>query len=345
MRRFLTVLALAGCLAIAMATGSPAAEPVKIKFTLDWKLQGIHSWYYWAKAKGYFTAENLDVTIDQGEGSAATVTRVMSGAYDAGFGDSNAIIQNAATRPGETPVMVYMIYNKAPFALLTKKDGPIKSVKDLEGSKLGSPAGGASFKLLPLLAKQNGIDYSKISIMQLSPSLQEQMLLQGQVDSIAIFTATSYMNLVSLKLDPDKDFRWIYYSDLGLDLYSNGIMVSPKLAKEHPEAVKGLLRAINRSLRESVENPDAAIDLLATEEPLIKKDIEKRRLLFVYKTLIDTPEARDLGIGDVSDSRLTSAISTIATSFELPRVPAASDIFDHSFLPAKVDRVPPTISP
>jgi NitT/TauT family transport system substrate-binding protein len=345
MRRFLTVLALTSYLAIPMATGSPAAELVKIKFTLDWKLQGIHAWYYWAKAKGYFTAENLDVTIDQGEGSAVTVTRVMSGAYDAGFGDINAIIQNAATRPGETPIMVYMIYNKAPFALLTKKGGPIKSVKDLEGSKLGSPAGGASFKLLPLLAKQNGIDYSKISIMQLSPSLQEQMLLQGQVDSIAIFTATSYMNLVSLKLDPDKDFRWMYYSDLGLDLYSNGIMVSPKLAKEHPEAVKGLLRAINRSLRESVENPDAAIDLLATEEPLIKKDIEKRRLLYVYKTLIDTPEARDFGIGDVSDSRLTSAISTIATSFELPRVPAAADIFDHSFLPAKVDRIPPTIAP
>jgi NitT/TauT family transport system substrate-binding protein len=345
MRRFLKVLALAGCLAIPMATGSSAADPVKIRFTLDWKLQGIHAWYYWARAKGYFAAENLDVRIDQGEGSAATVTRVMSGAYDAGFGDINAIIQNAATRPAETPVMVYMIYSKAPFALLTKVDGPIKSVKDLAGSKLGSPAGGASFKLLPLLAKQNGVDYSKISILQVSPSLQEQMLIQGQVDSVAVFTATSYINLVSLKLDPDKDFRWMYYSDLGLDLYSNGVMVSPKLAKEHPEAVKGLLRAINRSVRETVENPDAAIELLATEEPLIKKDIEKRRLLYVYKTLIDTPEARDLGIGDVSGSRLTSAISTIAASFELPRVPAAADIFDHSFLPAKVDRVPPTIAP
>ena len=65
------------------------------------------------------------------------------------------------------------------------------------------------------------------------------MLLQGQVDAIAIFTATSYMNLVALKLDPDKDFRWMFYSDAGLDLYSNGVMVSPKLAKEKPEAVEG----------------------------------------------------------------------------------------------------------
>ena len=345
MYRLLPALVLMSGLLVLNDTGQAAAEPVKIRFTLDWKLQGIHGWYYWAKAKGYFTAENLDVRIDQGEGSAATVTRIMSGAYDAGFGDINAIIQNAATKPGETPVMVYMIYSRAPFALLTKTDGPIKSVKNLEGSRLGSPAGGASFKLLPLLAKQNGVDYTKINITQLSPSLQEQMLIQGQVDSVAVFTATSYMNLVSLKLDPDKDFRWMYYSDLGLDLYSNGIMVSSKLAKEHPEAVKGLLRAINRSLRETVENPDAAIDVLASEEPLINRDIERRRLLYVYKTLVDTPEARELGIGDVSDVRLKSAIATIATSFELQRAPSPGDILDRSFLPAKADRMPPVIAP
>jgi NitT/TauT family transport system substrate-binding protein len=80
---------------------------------------------------------------------------------------------------------------------------------------------------------------------------------------------------------------------------------------------------------------------LATEEPLIKKDIERRRLLYVYKTLIDTAEARKLGIGDVSDDRLKSAIAAIATSFELPRVPNPGDIFDHAFLPAKADRIPP----
>ncbi len=63
--------------------------------------------------------------------------------------------------------------------------------------------------------------------------------------------------------------------------------------------MKGLLRAINRSIKETVQAPDAAIDLLATEEPLIKKDIEKRRLTYVYhNNFINTPEVGDLGLGE-----------------------------------------------
>src|SRR6266704_294992 len=113
--------------AVCVVSSASAQETTKIRFTLDWKLQGIHSWYFWAQSKGYFAAEKLDVISDQGEGSAASVTRVMSGAYDAGFGDINAIIQSAAVKPDEAPVMVYSIYSKAPFALLVKAASPIRT--------------------------------------------------------------------------------------------------------------------------------------------------------------------------------------------------------------------------
>ena len=142
------------------------------------------------------------------------------------------------------------------------------------------------------------------------------------------------MNLVALKLDPDKDFRWISYADAGLDLYSNGVMVSPKFAREKPDAVKGLVRAVNRALKECVAAPDAAIAVLTKAEPLINKDIEKRRLTYVYDTLIATPEAARLGIGDVDDARLARAIAVIAESYELAKPPAPGRVFDRALLAA-----------
>ena len=43
---------LAALAAGLMLTLAPAAAQEKIKFTLDWKLQGIHAWYYWARRQG-----------------------------------------------------------------------------------------------------------------------------------------------------------------------------------------------------------------------------------------------------------------------------------------------------
>jgi NitT/TauT family transport system substrate-binding protein len=329
----------AACLALALATAlAGAQEPAKIKFTLDWKVQGPHAWFYMARDKGYFRAAGLDVVVDQGEGSATTVTRIISGAYDAGFGDMNAIIQNAAIRPGEQPVMVYMIYNRSPFALIVKSSSAIKTLKDLEGKSLGVPAGSATHRMLTPLARKNGVDDSKIKVVNVAPNLVEQMLVQDEVDVIAAFAATTYMNLVAQRQDPEKDFRWFFYEDYGLDLYSNGVMVSQKLLQAKPEAVRGLVRAINRALIEVAADPSAGVAVLQKVEPLLKPEIEQPRLIYFLEKQMITPETKALGIGDIDDKRMANAIATVADAYALPRKPELNEVFDRSFLPPKSER-------
>lgn len=322
-----------------VATTSAMAENVPIKFTLDWKIQGVHAWFYLAKEKGYFSDEGLDVTIDQGEGSAATVSRIMSGAYDAGFGDMNAIIQNAATKPNEAPVMVFQIYNQPPFAVLAKADGPVKDLKSLEGLKVGAPPGSASTKLFPALATAAGFDVDKVDIINVKSSLQEQMLIQDQVNASLVFNVTSYLNILGQKMDPDKDFTWFPYGDAGLDIYSNGVMVSPKLAKEKPEAVKGLVRAINKAMMEVLANPKAGVAVVTGIEPLLNGDLEEKRLAFAVKNLIISDESQANGVGSVDMDRLTKSIGIIKELYDLPVTPDASTIFSDAFLPSADERM------
>ena len=328
----------AALLGMLLFAGAAAAQETTIKFTLGWKTQGSDAAFFYAKDNGFFKEEGLNVVIDQGEGSGATVTRVMSGAYDAGFGDINAIIQNASTRPADAPVMVYMIWNQPPFAIVSKKTSGIKTIKDFETHTLGGAQGTPTTRLLPVFARKNGLDNEKIKISNMAPNLQEPMLIKGDIDGALVFNITSYFNLVLNRQDPDKDYNWFMFGDYGLDLYSNGMMVSKKLLASNPKAVAGLVRAVNKAVIAVAKDQNAGMKATVAYDNMINAEVEKRRLQFSYDKLIVSPEMKEIGVGDVKDDRMARAIGIVVEGYQLARAPTPAEVFSREFLPPRAER-------
>ncbi|WMS42638.1 ABC transporter substrate-binding protein [Acuticoccus sp. MNP-M23] len=338
-RSLLKTTAAAGLLAGTGFKAALAADLEKISMILNWRYQGPQAWFFIAQDKGYFEEYGIEVQMDQGNGSGAAVGAVASGSYDTGFGDVNALIQLAALKPDEAPICVYQMYNKPPFTVAVLADSDITTAKDLEGKLLGGSANDGALKLWPAFTSVAGLDTSDIEITNFQPNLREQMLKSGQVDGVFGYVNTIRFSAKLSGMDPDKEIRFISYGDYGMDLYSNGIIVPKKMAEEQPEVVKGLVRAINRAIADTLADIDAGVEAVAAREPLINKAVEKERLLATLADEMNHPEVAKLGLGSVDPERFQKAIDIVVEANDLPRTPEISEIYTDAFLPPEDERI------
>lgn len=311
---------------------APAVAQTKLKMVLNWKYQGPQGWFFLAEDRGYFKKAGIDIQMDQGNGSGAPIPLVANGTYDVGFGDINALIQFAATKPAEAPIAVYVMYNQPPFTVAVRADSPIKTPKDFEGKKLGGAAGDGALKLFPALCKIAKIDCTKVEITNMQPNLREQMLMNKQVDGVFGYVNTIRFSAKLMGV-AEKDIRYINYGDYGMNLYSNAIIVSKKLAAEKPDVVKGLVAAINQGLQDALKDPDAAIAAVAKREPLIKPAVEKERFMATLHDEMNSPEIAKIGLGNVDKARLKKSIDILVDANGLPRTPTVDEVFTDKFLP------------
>ena len=80
-----------------------------------------------------------------------------------------------------------------------------------------------------------------------------------------------------------------------MDFYANGIAVTPKFLKEHPDAVRGFIRATIKGARDTILRPQMAIAATKKFEPLINEKVEADRLRLGTNCCILTPEIKKNG--------------------------------------------------
>jgi NitT/TauT family transport system substrate-binding protein len=324
MRRLLLAAAL-----LALSVSAHANET--IRFMLNWKPEGTNAPFFYAVDHGFFARRGLDVVLDPGSGSSAPITRIASGAYQAGFGDINTMIRFDADKSHPQETAVLMIYNRSPLVIISLAGSGIQKPKDLEGHRLGAPIDDAAWQMFPAFAALTGIDIDRVQIKNVAPNLRDALLARHEIDAGTGYDATSLFALKGIGMS-ERNVHFMYYADYGIDLYSNGIVVSNSFL-QNTKALQALADGCLEGWMTALHDPAEVVESLAKEDPLIDRRLELEKLKWVIAREIVTPESRRLGFGALDPQRLTHTIGLLQGVYKLPSTPTESEVWTDRFLP------------
>jgi NitT/TauT family transport system substrate-binding protein len=334
----MTALSLA---CIGAQTGRAAGEtapPTAIQFTLDRPLDASDAPFALASTRGLFRAENLAVATNIASGPTDAIARVASGSSDFALVDINVLMRFRDKTDAAPVKAVFVLFNKAPYAIIARKSRGVRALSDMEGKTLGVADGDFSVWFWPALAHQNGIKPGSVKLAKFSPAVREPMLSAGQVDAVNGFSYLAGVNLRDRGVPAD-DLTVLRYADYGCEAYGFALIVNPAFAASKPEAVKAFLRAVIAGTRLAIKDPARAVDDVLTQMEGGARDLELARLRAVIGDNILTEEVKRSGIGGIDPARFARSVDQLAEDIKFRAKPAAADIFDGTFLPESSERL------
>ena len=343
----LTILALYLVILAPVSTHSQSPRALAVgtrrivRVLLNSGLSGANSWLLLADARGYFRYEGLDVVFTPGRGAYTAATRIVQDTFDFGFGDINALVEESSIRPETAPVGVFMLFNQSPSAIILRRDSPITTVKELAGKTIIGHPTDVALNTFDALAARAGLSPSLVNVKPDTSGWTGLLdsLEQGRIDGVFGYLSTSMANVEASGRDPESTLRFIRYRDQVPELYGSALMASRAMVDRDPVIVRAFVRAANRGLAATVNDPDAAIAELLKREPQLRAEVERNRLLRTLNGDMGAAEGQRIGIGDIDIKRMTLAIRMVHDACRLPRTPAWNEIFSRDFLPSLSDRV------
>ena len=327
MKKLLIALMLLASLTVLAGCQSPKQETKDITVVLDWVPNTNHTGLYAALEEGFFTEENLNVTIIQPtEGGSADLIA-------AGQGDFGISYQEQVTyaRTAEEPLPVKAIaailqHNTSGFA--SPKDKNIVAPKDFEGKKYGGWNSPMEEAILKGTMEKAGADFSKL-----------EMVSVGAID---YFTAVT----------EHVDFTWIYYGwdgvaaelkdfpinfmllqdlDPALDSYTPVIVASEDTLSNDPALAKRFLRAVTKGYEFAIEKPEEAVEHLLKHAPEVDREIataSQQYLAKEYKRGVDR-------FGEMALDKWVTYAKWMSDMGLIPTELDAKEAFTNEFLPEK----------
>lgn len=208
---------------------------------------------------GIFARNGIDAKLETQQSGPAVAAAVAGGALDAGF--SNVVSIAAAFKRGLPFAFIACgaIYaSAAPSSvLLVKKDGPIRSGKDLNGKTVGTNGLKNIGQFAPALwIDRNGGDSSTLRFVELPAEEQAAALESGRIDGGMMpepqISEASATCRVFAKV----------YDAIGEGFMIAGWFVAGSWADAHPDAVRRFAAAMREVAAWADRNPDLSLPIL-----------------------------------------------------------------------------------
>ena len=230
-------------------TGASAADKVQVGILNAAGDIGM----FVAEARGYFKAENLDVTLIPLDSAVKMMPSLSTGDLDVGSGVTSAALYNAAARKIDVRVVASRGRTAPGYiyqSLIIRKDhvqsGRYKTLADLKGLKFGFVSPGSSLhSLLNEAAKAGGVDIHDIPVVYMNFASQVAALQSGAIDASIMVEPYAGQAVAlggAVNVMPTETF---YPSD-----EASLMLFGDRFIKERPEVAVRLLKGFLRGVRD-----------------------------------------------------------------------------------------------
>ncbi|HEY0479542.1 MAG TPA: ABC transporter substrate-binding protein [Kofleriaceae bacterium] len=218
---------------------------------------------YLAKAKGFFTEQNLDLTIQNTQGGAESVPGVISGQYQIAFANViSLLLAHAKGLPLQVIAAGNFSTGKAEDfgGILVPAGSPVKTLKDLEGKTVAvnqvNNIGGVTVRAA---MRKAGGDPDKIHFIEVRFPEMPAALGQNRVD--AAWVVEPFLTVARNQGATVLDWN---FADTAPSLMIAAYFTTRDYVKANPDVVKRFTAAINKGLSYASEHPDEARAILLT---------------------------------------------------------------------------------
>jgi NitT/TauT family transport system substrate-binding protein len=318
---------LAGLAASSVASGSRAQGLTKASVRLKWLAQTQFAGFYLAKARGYYEAEGIDLTINPGGPNLLTENLVATGADTFGLsGGTDSVF--AARDKGLPIVCVGVAHQVTPFVFVSRADGPVKTIQDFRGKTVTAWFTGANYVLLGMLA-QAGIKQSDFNLQPQQVSVSP--FVDGQTDVVTATVYNEYYTLVS-RMGADKLRRFVP-EDYGVTFPRDTLIASETTVKEKPELVRGFIRASIKGWRDALRDKKAGVDAVMAVAPTLDRAAQEFMLAEAGKLMVAGEGAKD-GLFWINRDAVKQAQDFLLKYDVLKKPVDLAAAYDRSFLDA-----------